>query len=260
MLLLFLGGVWAWQTPVGVGLLKSTRDFQPVAGDERVRFEPAAQEMGQAIAAYLDTAVSRVEDALGTPFEKPFSVFACATQSSLNEFIAMPPGAPIRGTVRFGAIFIAPSAFDWEGADVHRESLTHELTHLHLRQRLGTLAYLREVPPWFHEAIADLVSGAGGEGISPEDASDAIREGRALLPDSAGSILGGARAGRYGLPGPMLHRQARMFIEFLQGRDPRAFRLFITALQDERTFAGPFRTHFGGSVPDLWAEFIATLP
>ena len=143
------GVVWGARTPAGSALTKSTRSFQAIAEDERVRFEPGAEEMARSVARYLDTAVARVESALGAPFPEDFRVYVCATQASLNEFIGLPPGAPIRGTVRFGALFIAPSAFHWRGADRHRESVSHELTHLYLRRRLGTLAYLGRVPPWF---------------------------------------------------------------------------------------------------------------
>ncbi|MFC1575844.1 hypothetical protein ACFL5A_04295, partial [Gemmatimonadota bacterium] len=42
-------------------------------------------------------------------------------------------------------------------------------------------------------------------------------------------------------------------------RDPDAFRWFLLELQEEKEFAGPFREQFGGGVPDLWREFVASL-
>lgn len=258
-LLLVLGGLWGVRTPVGAALTKSTKSFTPVPGDARVRFEPGAEAMAAAIGAYLDTALTTVETAHGKPFRKPITVYVCATQRSLNEFLALAPDAPIRGMVRAGNVFLAPSAFAWRGEDVHRQSLTHELSHAHLRQHLGWIASRRAVPAWFHEALADLVSGAGGEGVSREEAVRAILDGPALRPDSAGRLWSLRRAGAYGLTGPMLHRQARMFIEYLRDRNPAGFRPFVTAIQDERTFAGPFRRHFGGSVNELWERFVDSL-
>lgn len=260
LLLVSAGVVWGARTPAGRALARSTRSFQPLAGDERVHYEPGAERMAGSVASYLDTAVARVEAALGAPFPEPFDVYVCATQASLNAFIGLPPSAPIRGTVRFGDLFIAPSAFDWQGVDLHRESVSHELTHLYLRQRLGTLTYLGRVPPWFHEAIADLVSGAGGEGISEAEATLAIRDGRALRPDSTGSLRTLGRASGYGLPGPMLHRQSRMFIAYLRDRDVDAFSRFLSELQERRSFAAAFRGSFGGSVAELWSTFVAGLP
>ena len=92
-----------------------------------------------------------------------------------------------------------------------------------------------------------------------EEATRAILEGPALRPDSTGNLWTLARAGNYGLPEPMLHRQSRMFIEYLQARDPESFRAFVLQIQEDRTFAKPFRDHFGGGVDDLWSAFAASL-
>ena len=258
-LLFIAAAVVFLRSPVGRALTKSKSPFVPVATDARVRFEPGAETMAVRAALFLDSAIAAVEAGHGRPFRKPFTVYVTATQRSLNEFAGLPPNAPIRGIVLFGDLFIAPSAFDWHGMDNHRQSMMHELSHLHLRQRLGTLAARGEVPPWFHEALADLVSGAGGESLSVEEATRAILEGPALRPDSTGNLWTLARAGNYGLPGPMLHRQGRMFIEYLQARDPEGFKALVVQLQEDRTFAKPFRDHFGGSVNDLWGAFAASL-
>lgn len=252
-------GIWAARTPVGKALTKSKDAFAPLAGDPRVRFEAGAESMAERVAAFLDTATARVEAVHGASLPEPFTVYVCATQRSLNEFLALPPGAPIRGTVRFGEVFLAPSAFDWLGEDLHRESLMHELSHLHLRQKLGFMAYRGRIPPWFHEALADHVSGAGGEGVSQDEAVRAILEGRALRPDSSGNLWSLSRSGDYGLPGPMLHRQSRMFLDWVQGRDTAGFPAFLREIQEERTFAAPFRRYFGGSVEDAWQAFAGSL-
>jgi len=259
ILVLSLGGLWATRTSVGAALLKTKRDFAPVAADPRVRFEPGAEAMARSVAAFLDTAMATVEATHGAPFRRPFTVYVCASQRSLNEFAALPPQAPIRGTVLLGDVFIAPSAFDWQGADVHRESLMHELSHLHLRQHIGFVSDRGSMPAWFKEALADLVSGAGGEGISREEAVAAVLDGPALHPDSAGSLWSLQRAGSYGLTGPMLHRQSTMFLDFLRARDPGRFPAFLRRIQEERSFAGPFRDQFGGSVDELWGAFAASL-
>jgi hypothetical protein len=251
--------VWTARTPVGRALMKSRDAFAPLPGDARVRFEPGAEDMAERVASFLDTAIAEVEAAHGAPFPGAFTVYVCATQGSLNEFFALPATAPIRGSVHFGDVFLAPSAFDWLGEDLHRESLKHEMSHLHLRQTLGWVAQRGRVPPWFHEALADVVSGAGGEGITREEAVRAILHGPALRPDSTGNLWSLRRSGDYGLPGPMLHRQSRMFLDFLLKRDPDGFSAFLKRLQETRTFAGPFREHLGGSVEDLWAAFATSL-
>jgi hypothetical protein len=252
-------GLWVARSTTGRALTKSKDAFVPFAGDGRVRFEDGAEPMAERVADFLDTAIARVEAVHGGPFPEPFTVYVCATQRSLNEFLGLPPGAPIRGTVRFGEVFLAPSAFDWRGEDLHRESLTHELSHLHLRQTLGFVAHRGRIPPWFNEALADLVSGAGGEGVSHEEAVRAILEGRALRPDSTGKLWSLRRSGDYGLPGPMLHRQSRMFLDWLRERDAAGFPTFLRGIQEEGSFAAPFRAYFGGSVEEAWSAFARSL-
>jgi len=247
------------RNPVGRALLKPKSAFHPVEGDHRVFAEAGAEERASQVAAVLPSAIARIEAFHGRPFREPFRVYVCATQRSLNEFIGLPPEAPIRGTVRLGEVFLAPSAFDWRGEDLHRESLLHELSHLHLRQHLGFLAARGSVPSWFHEGLADLVSGAGGEGISDEEARQAILGGPTLRPDSTGSLWSLRRVADHGLGGPMFHKQSRMFLAYLEARDRGAFHAFLLQLQEEKELAGPFREGFGAGVDEVWEEFRTAL-
>lgn len=251
-----LGFVLAGRGPVVAALAKSTDAFIPNGTDGRVLSEPGAEAEADRVADFLSEAVDRVETEHGRPFRNPFRVYVCATQQSLNEFIGLPPGAPIRGTVRFGDIFLAPSAFAWQGQDLHRESLLHEMSHLHLRQHLGFLAYRGKVPSWFHEGLADIVGEVGGEGITEAEALAAIQEGRALQPDSTGRLWTPERISSGGLAGPMFHRQSRMFLGYIRDRDPEAFQAFLGSLLDERELAGPFRRHLGLGTREMWSAFL----
>ena len=249
----------AARTPAGKALRKSKEGFLPHEQNPRVLFEAGAEEMAAPVASFLSDAISTIEEVHGLPYLEPFRVYVCATQRCLNEFIGLPPGAPIRGTVRFGEVFLAPSAFDWQGQDLHKESLLHEMSHLHLRQHLGFVAARGRVPSWFHEGLADLASGVGGEGISTEAAVQAILNGPALQPDSTGNLWTLDRVTDHGLGGPMFHKQSRMFLTFLRDRDPEALQAFLLRLLREKAFAGPLRDEMGQGVEELWEEFKASL-
>jgi hypothetical protein len=251
--------VMALRSPVFAALAKSTSGFAPDPTDSRVRFEVGAEDEAARVAAFLNEAIAIVEAEQGRPFRKPFQVFVCATQESFNEFLGLPPTAPIRGSVRLGEVFLAPSAFRWLGQDRYRESLLHEMSHLHLRQNLGFRAYRGRVPSWFHEGLADLVSGAGGEGVSESDAVSAIRSGRALIPEASGHLWSLKPITDTGLGGPMFHRQSRMFLRYIRDRDPAAFSAFLGDLLEERELTGPFQTHFGVTTQEMWQEFVASL-
>jgi hypothetical protein len=257
--ILALAVVMAMRSPLFAALTKSTADFAPHPVDSRVRFEKGTEEEAAGVAAFLREAVASIEAEQGRPFKKPFQVFVCATQRSFNEFLGLPPTAPIRGAVRLGEVFLAPSAFSWNGRDLHRESLLHELSHLHLRQHLGFRAFRGHVPSWFHEGLADLVSGAGGESVPESDAISSIRSGRGLNPEASGHLWSLRRINDNGLGGPMFHRQSQMFLRYIRDRDPGVFQRFLEDLLEERELAGPFETHFGLGTREMWQEFVASL-
>jgi hypothetical protein len=246
-------------TPAISAVSKSKDGFSPQESNERVLVEEGAEAFAAPVARFLEEAIGIIESAHGRPFKRPFRVYVCASQKSLNEFLGLPPRAPIRGAVRLGEVFLAPSAFQWLGKDLHRESLLHELSHLHLRQQLGFVAHRGRVPSWFHEGLANLVSGAGGEGVSREEAVEAILVGSTLRPDSSGNLWSRKRVEDSGLGGPMFHMQSKMFLGFIRDRDPDAFRSFLLRLQEEKQFAGPFRERMGMGVGEMWAEFSASL-
>jgi hypothetical protein len=259
ILLVGLGFLALRGTPAVAALMKSKAGFFPDPLDGRVMVEEGAGALATPVAGFLEEAIGIIEEAHGRPFQRPFRVYVCATQQSLNEFVGLPPGVPIRGTVRFGEVYLAPSAFAWLGEDRHRESLLHELSHLHLRQQLGFVADRGRVPSWFHEGLADLVSGAGGEGITDEEAGKAILGGSALHPDSTGDLWSLKRMEDSGLGGPMLHKQNTMFLTFIRDRDPEAFRAFLLQLQEEKEFAGPFREQMEKGVREMWDDFADAL-
>ena len=67
--------------------------------------------------------------------------------------------------------------------------LAHELSRLHLQQHLGRVAWSR-VPAWFHKGLAVSASGGGGaEKFLPQQARDAIVQGRAFRPDGSQNPL-----------------------------------------------------------------------
>jgi hypothetical protein len=154
--------VFFYFSPYSIALLKSKSQFTVSTINSNVLYEAGAEENAGKIASYLNTAVKHVEEIHGLPFTKPFNVYVCSTQKSLNEYVANPPNAPIRGTVLYNSIFIAPSAFNWNGEDTHQGTILHELSHLHMKQHLGFWAERVNIPVWFKEGLADYVCDCAG--------------------------------------------------------------------------------------------------
>jgi hypothetical protein len=257
--LLVAGGVVLSRTTVGIALLKSKSHFLVHELDDRVLYEPEAENLAAPIAEYLKQAIEEIERDHGLPFKRSFAVYVCSSQESFNEYIADSPGGRARGASVRGSVFVSPSAFSFQGRDTHRETLLHELSHLHLRQRLGFFGTRRRVPVWFHEGLANVVAGSGGEGISDARALVAILSGEHFVPDTKGTLLLMKRAGDYGLDYPMFHKQSRMFVTYIRDAHPDDFKRFLLEIQNGESFARSFSERFGMDPGGMWQEFNSSL-
>lgn len=123
------------------------------------------------------------------------------------------------------------------GQEAHRLSgiLTHELSHLHLGQRLGH--YTPWIPVWFHEGLATLAAGgAGAEAVSDRAAHDAWQSGRRMDFNRRDTPGRRYRADEFGLTIPEYYRQSWRAVELLQAHDPAAFRRWLASLQKDGDF------------------------
>ena len=244
-------------SPYSTALLKSKSHFIKHPDNDIVLFEPGAEEYADKIAAYLPAVIERVELVHGIPFEKTFKIYVCSTQKSFNEYAAItsPSPYPIRGTALLGDILIAPSAFNFLGLDTHRETLMHELSHLHFRQRLGFFKG-RKHPTWFGEGFADYVAGSGGEGIEENEAINFILNGKHFIPEEEGEIFGSFNSALNGLTGPMFHQQVKMFVTYIIESDSLKFKSFLSKIQEGESFSETFNQIMESSIQDKWANFL----
>jgi hypothetical protein len=256
--LLLVGAVVFVRSTIGIALLKSKSHFIAQASDNRVLYEPGAEEYADKIAAFLPEAVKRVEEGHFKPFSKPFKVYVCYTQKGHNEFIANPTTYPIRGAAFLGDVFIAPSAFYFNQKDTHRESLIHELSHLHLSQSFGLFAR-GKIPSWFSEGLANCIAGKIGDGITNIEESEAvyaILNGKHLIPEEKGGLFRAFHKAFPGISAQMFHKQNKMFVEFIMTRHPSTFKPFMVELQEDKfSFAECFLSYFNTTVQGMWEQF-----
>ena len=255
--LLILSAVFYF-SPYSTALLKSKSNFIRSTGNKSVYYEPGAETYAAKIADYLPAACERVEQVHCLPFKEQFRVYVCGTQKSFNEFTANTSGYPIRGAAMLGNVFIAPAAFSFMGADTYRETLAHELSHLHFSQRIGFFDR-RKQPVWFSEGLADYAAGSGGEGTDEQEVAGLILKGRHFNPDEEGEIFSTFRNSMNGLSGPVFHQQAKMFVAWMIEEDSLKFRSLILALQKGESFNKSFRAIMGPGVKEKWTQFVSVL-
>jgi hypothetical protein len=250
------------QTRIGYALIKSRSHFVALGSDGRILYEPGAEARAERISLALDEAIGAVERGHFLPFVEPFTVYVCATQESFNEYLGAPASSPVRGTALRYDILLAPAAFasPFGIGDTSEGVLAHELSHLHLKQRLGVIGVLWRLPVWFQEGLACVVSGAGGEIVSDAAAASAILDGEYFLPDDRGTYFKIKRSTDYGIKNPQLfYKESKLFVSYIMRRDPRAFGEFLVAIQRGEPFGPAFSRVLKVDVTEMWEEFTAAL-
>ena len=239
--------------------VRLTSGFQSLQEDTRVFFEQGAEVHARRFAQALPAATALVENHQGRAFKPEFRVYVCASHESFTRHLGERLDSPARGMKLFRDIWVSPLAFDFRGSDTHRQTITHELSHLHLTQQLGLRTVMGTVPTWFAEGLADWVADTGGEIISHQDALEAFASGNHFVPDARGRFLFPRTAEHYRISWPMLHRQSRMFVEYLHDRAGGSFGDFVAAVGRGGRFDVTFLEHYGASLDNVWNDFLASL-
>lgn len=235
--------------------------------DGRIRFEPAARACAQEVAAILPGALRSVESEHGRPFAKApligvyesFDTYARA--NGLGD-------SGVAGVSRAGRALLSPTLCGQERARLDGV-LTHELSHIHFfgwRPR-----HAPRPPPWFTEGLAVMVSkGGGAEGVSDEEAAQAIRDGYAVILDDRPwfdftdirferepSATGALDA--YSYRQRLAFRQAAVFIAWLRARDPVAFGRLLRSLESGAPFDEAFHESFRAAPMDCWRDYVGAI-
>ncbi len=216
--------------------------FMASSTDARIWHEPGGEAFASRVGEALDPAIFRVESLHGEPFRSPPQVYVCATLECYARLVRTP--GLTAAVVPDNRLVLSPRL---DGRESHRLPgiLTHELSHLHLGQRLGH--YTPWIPIWFHEGLATLAAeGAGAEFASDEAACGAWRSGRRVDFDRRDTPDRRHRAADFSLNMHEFYRQSWRMVEKLQQYDPAAFREWLKALQEgvdfHIAFAGAYNT------------------
>jgi hypothetical protein len=228
--------------------------FETLAADERVRYEPGGQAHARRVAELLPGAIAQVEAAHYRPFATPVIVYVCATSDCFDQRV---PGA-VRFTaavVHDNRVLLAPRLFEREPRRLY-PVLVHELSHLHLGQRLGH--YTMRIPVWFHEGLASLAAASGGADLVTEDeARRAIAAGEYFLPDAAHDETRRKYADQWQLGISMLYRQSMMLLADWRSTSEVRFRALLVSLQQRMPFDEAVNAAFGANALELARRFFA---
>ncbi len=250
LIALLLGGCTAVKAVVAMN--KSTKHFQSLENDSRVKYEAGAEVNAQVVANNLDKAIEVIENKQYRKFSKPVIIYILATEKSVSSFCV---NSKVGACVANERLFISSK----KEITPERISkfLTHELSHLHMGQYLGMWKWHSNVPLWFREGLAVYASdGGGAEYITKEEAKKAIVSGEMFTPNKTGSLLFQKTAYSFGLKPHMFYRQAGLFISWLKMKNKQSFEAIILNIQaGEETFEEAMLSAYGVGILELWSNF-----
>lgn len=225
--------------------------FTSLTQDARVWHEISAENYAQEVSNLLDSAITKVETTHGLPFARPPRIFVCATAPCFKQLV---PVTGYTAAVLPGEILALSPRLNLEENERLPGILAHELSHLHLGQRLGH--YTADLPIWFHEGLASLVAdGGGAEFSSDEEACGAWDAGRKIDFSQLDTAKKRHRAADFKMSIHQFYRQAWRFLEYLQRRDPAGFTTLLRDIQGGKPFADAVADTYRVSLERLGLEF-----
>jgi hypothetical protein len=230
--------------------------FQALEADPRVLHEPGAEALAARLQPLLPQAMALVEAAHELPFAAAPRVYVCGSDACFRAFVPEPPN--LTAAVAYdNRLLLHPRLFDREPERL-APVLAHELSHLHLGQRIGH--YSPAVPVWFHEGLASHAAGGGGADLVTEmQAREAIRAGRHFLPAQRHDAGVRRNAAHWDLDMSLFYRQSLMLVEHLKARSEQAFRQLLLSIQEKTDFNAAFESAYGASAGTLAGEFFRGL-
>ncbi len=237
-----------------VAACRSTDHFVIYSLDARVLYEPGAAAFAPEVASALPSAIEKVESAQYLPFSAPVHVYLCSSDESYYKLTGTTARAVVTSKLFLSRTLLAEP-------NLVPLYLTHELSHLHLLKCLGILRFQGNLPSWFTEGLAALVSdGGGAERVSDSKAIEAINQGQTFIPDEGRGVLASLLFPRYGsywnLEQQMFYHQAMLFVDFLRKKDKAAFKRLLLDIQSGLPFSVSLSNSYGMSLADLWNLFL----
>ena len=206
-----------------------TYEFKQIEETPEIYYDSEAEDLASKISIMVPTSFAIVTKQQYIDFKdvKNLKIYVFSTKERYSNFSGTTPKA--RGSATTNEIYISPKIR--ERIETLDKILTHELSHVHLRQYIGTWRYWTDVPGWFHEGLAVEVSGGGGaEKVTSEQAIAAIKSGNYFKPREKSGLLGHKYASDYGLKPQMYYRQSNLFVHYLIIQNPDAFKNVYLAL------------------------------
>lgn len=220
---------------------------------ENIRYETGANDQAAALSAFLPVSIQQVEAGHGQSFKQEPLIYVFATDAKFEEVTGYNAGL-VAGVSTPVGVFLSPQA-----SEPLRRTLTHELSHVLLRQWVGSYRFHR-TPVWFVEGLATWAAkGGGADSVSVEQAELAIGAAQTFSPNLVEGAIFRKGAPHWHLSHHMFYRQSSLFVAFLAAEHTRSWRELLELVHNGNPFRNAWASAFGTGLDALWASFIRSI-
>lgn len=226
-------------------------------GRATLRYEPELADDAAELAKHIPTWWSEIERPLARDVDDAVTIHFVDHAGRVAEVTGMPRWVAGVARPEAGEIVIARHAPDGTRTDLE-QLLKHEMAHVILHRASGGA----ELPRWFHEGVAESVTGGISLGRAQTLAQAVFGPG---VPD-----LARLEAQFHGDDGPeaaIAYAAARDLVEFLRAHEARtgaspdaALRQAMFELREGRSFDEAMARAFGAPLPELVKTWRDGLP
>jgi uncharacterized protein YjaZ len=157
-----------------------SHSFNTLNSDKRIHYENGSEDIAKLVKENMDTCIDEVVKNEYVPFSQlsAINVYIFNDYQRYARFSNTKGG---RASSSENDIYISPKIKN--SVDALPSIIAHELSHIHLRQYVGSWKSVYGIPAWFKEGLAVTTSnGACAEGVSRNEAIVFILQGASPCP------------------------------------------------------------------------------
>ncbi len=228
-------------------------DFETLGKNETIKYEKDAKLLALEASKYYVSSITKVEKAFDNNYQAPVMLYVFSDRERFANFSNGSKGARAGGSHE-GA-YLSPRML--EEIETLPGVIVHEFVHTYLQQLLGPNRYSTELPAWFQEGIAVIISeGAGTEGINKNAVIEKMLTGHTFVADNQKNIFSTKHPTN--IKSREFYYQGSLFVEYIIERNPGKFLLFIDILK-KKSFNESINEVYQADIYGIWQEFLVEL-
>jgi hypothetical protein len=228
-------------------------DFETLETNEKIKYERDAKLLALKAGQHYEDSITKVKKAFNNDFQNPVILYVFSDKERFANFSNGSKGARASGSHE-GA-YLSPRM--QEEIETLPGVITHEFVHTYLQQLMGPRRYSTELPAWFQEGIAVIISeGSGTEGVNKNEVIERMLNGNTFVADNKKNLFSTKHPKN--IKSREFYYQGSLFVEHIIERDPGKFLVFIDRLE-KKSFNESINEVFQADLYEIWQQFLGGL-